>query len=89
MLTSPARVRVKPKAYEDAAIVLAGLGLIVFLFTPIYMALALTLVALLTLTVPAWARHEARTRWSRVAFALVVVGLVVQVGYLLTAPIHQ
>jgi len=88
MFTSPARTRVKPRRYEDAAIVLAGLGLIVWMFTPVYLALALTLAALLALTVPARARHEPRTHWSRVAFLLVVIGLVVQVWYLLTAPIN-
>jgi hypothetical protein len=82
----PARTKAKPTAYENAAIVLAGLGLIILGFTPVYLSLALTLAALLTLTMPAWVTHDARTRWSRVALTLIIIGLVIQGYYLLTAP---
>jgi hypothetical protein len=87
MFTSPARIKVRPRRYEEASIVLAGLGLIVWLFTPVYLALALTVAALVTATVPVWARQKPRTRWSRLAFTLIVIGLVIQVYYLLTMPI--
>jgi len=87
MFTNPVRIKVRPRPYEDTGIVLAGLGLVIMFFTPVYLAFALTIVSLVTLTVPVWVQHQPRTRWSRLGFTLAIIAFVFQGYYLLTKPI--
>lgn len=80
------RTRSRPQGYEATAIVLAALGIIVLPVVP-YVALALSLIAAGMMVVSVWVRHQPRTRWRGLATLLIVVGLVVQLGYVLTAPV--
>jgi hypothetical protein len=73
-----------PRRYEGSAVVLSALGLIFALLIP-YLALALSLIAAGMLLF-GWVRHHARTKWARLATLLAVVGIVVDLGYVLTVP---
>jgi hypothetical protein len=74
-----------PRPYEYPAVALSVLGLALFAIQPI-VAMALSLLAAGVLVVSTGIMHRARTGWTRWAVLLTVVGLVIQVGYLVTAP---
>jgi len=80
-------VRRLPRRSEDLAVVLAALGVIVLLGAIVYVALALSLAAAVALVVSSWVLRQPRTWRTSLATVLVIVGLVLQLGYLLTMPV--
>jgi hypothetical protein len=80
-------VRRLPRRSEDLAVVLAALGVIVLFGVVVYVALALSLAAAVVLLVSSWVLRQPRTWRTSIATVLVVVGLVLQLGYLLTMPV--
>ena len=76
-----------PRRSEDLAVVLAALGVIVLFGVMVYVALALSLAAAVVLLVSSWVLHQPRTWRASLATVLVVVGLVLQLGYMLTMPV--
>ena len=80
-------VRRLPRRSEDLAVVLAALGVIVLFGVVVYVALALSLAAAVVLLVSSWVLRQPRTWRTSLATVLVVVGLLLQLGYLLTMPV--
>ena len=80
-------VRRLPRRSEDLAVVLAALGVIVLFGVVVYVALALSLAAAVVLLVSSWILRQPRTWRTSLATVLVVVGLLLQLGYLLTMPV--
>ena len=76
-----------PRRSEELAVVLAALGVIVLFGVVVYIGLALSVAAALLLVISGWVLHQPRTWRTSVATVLVVVGLVLQVGYVLTMPV--
>lgn len=72
---------------EDLAVVLAALGVIVLFGAVVYAALVLSLAAAVVLVVSSLVLRQPRTWRTSIATVLVVVGLVLQLGYMLTVPV--
>ena len=80
-------VRRLPRRNEELALLLAALGVIALFGAVVYAALALSVAAAIVLIISSWVLHQPRTWRTSLATVLVVTGLVLQLGYMLTVPV--
>jgi hypothetical protein len=75
-----------PRRYEETAVVLAALGIVVLFLMP-FAALALSLAAAVVLLISVWFFRVPRSWRTNLATVLVAFGLVVELLYVVTMPV--